>query len=96
MNKLFFLPILALTACLPAVTPTPPPPPPPGPTPVPEVYAITSANCPTVRVHRDNGEYSNAWGGVDGLVVPPNGFSIQAKREQIECRINGVFMTFKE
>lgn len=100
MKALFFLalPILSLTACIPAACPPSPIPVPipiPPPTPTgPEVYAITPENCPTVRVTRDNNEYSSAWGGEYGLRVPPNGFSIQAKREQIECRIDNVFRPF--
>ena len=82
----------ALTACTPVAKPDPIP----VPIPVPHVYALTPENCPTVRVTQDNGEYSGAWGGVDGLRVPENGFSIFALLTQLECRVNGVFVPFKE
>ncbi len=95
MKRFFLLTSLLLlfTACVPASAPTPTPVPIPVPT-GPQVYALTPENCPVVRVTRDNGEYSGAWGGVDGLRVPENGFSIQAERKQIECRVNGVFVPF--
>ena len=106
MKKLFLLalPLILFSACVPAIQPTPTPAPIPIPTPNPipipipspgpQVYNISAQNCPVVRVMRDNGEWSGAWGGVDGLRVPENGFSIQAERKQIQCRVNGVFVPF--
>jgi len=93
MRNLTFLTLLALSALVSCSSvPTP------APKPAPEslVGLVTPAMCQQLRVTRDNGTYSPAFGGAAGIVVPPNGLNLAIPASQLECRVNGEFVPFQK
>jgi len=89
MRNLVLLTLLALSALVSCSSV-------PTPAPKPTAILVTPAMCQQLRVTRDNGTYSPAFGGAAGIVVPPNGLNLAIPAYQLECRVNGDFVPFKE
>ena len=63
--------------------------------PKPAPVFVTPSSCEVLRVTRDDGTYSPAFGGAAGVFVPAQGLSLAVPVSQLECRRDGVFQPFK-
>ena len=67
----------------------------PAPAPKPAPVFVTPLSCEVLRVTRDNGTYSLAFGGAAGVFVPAQGLSLAVPVSQLECRRDGIFKPLK-